>query len=149
MQLRPLGCGSPGILSCSFRHHPNGGSMRFALTMLPAVPIFLAAPVIPPAPAPTAPAATAPAATSPAPRAPSGGQAFPFPVKQKTLPNGLKVYVVAFDSPGLVAYYSVVRTGSRNEVEPGKSGFAHFFEHLMFRGSENYTAEKYNAVIKE
>ena len=42
-----------------------------------------------------------------------------------------------------------MRTGSRNEVEPGKSGFAHFFEHLMFRGSENYTAEKYNAVIKE
>jgi zinc protease len=127
--------------------------MRFALTMLPAVPIFLAAPVIPPAPAPPpAPAAAAPSApaTPPAaPRASSSGQAFPFPVKEKTLPNGLKVYVVAFDSPGLVAYYSVVRTGSRNEVEPGKSGFAHFFEHLMFRGSENYTAEKYNAVIKE
>ena len=127
--------------------------MRFALTMLPAVPIFLAAPVIPPAPAPPpAPAAAAPSApaTPPAaPRASSGGQAFPFPVKEKTLPNGLKVYVVAFDSPGLVAYYSVVRTGSRNEVEAGKSGFAHFFEHLMFRGSENYTAEKYNAVIKE
>jgi zinc protease len=127
--------------------------MRFALTMLPAVPIFLAAPVIPPAPAPPAPAAaaaqSAPAARPAAAHASSGGQAFPFPVKEKTLPNGLKVYVVAFDSPGLVAYYSVVRTGSRNEVEPGKSGFAHFFEHLMFRGSENYSAEKYNAVIKE
>jgi len=127
--------------------------MRFALTMLPAVPIFLAAPVILPAPVspapPTAAAPSAPATPPAAPRASSSGQAFPFPVKEKTLPNGLKVYVVAFDSPGLVAYYSVVRTGSRNEVEPGKSGFAHFFEHLMFRGSENYTAEKYNAVIKE
>jgi zinc protease len=49
----------------------------------------------------------------------------------------------------LIAYYTVVRTGSRNEVEPGKSGFAHFFEHLMFRGTEKYNAEAYNAVIKE
>jgi zinc protease len=58
------------------------------------------------------------------------------------------VYVVRYDSPGLVAYYSVVRTGSRNEVEPGKSGFAHFFEHMMFRGTERYPTEKYNDVLK-
>jgi zinc protease len=122
--------------------------MRFPLTMLPAVPIFLSAPVTPAAPPPPPTPATTQAAPA-APHASSAAQAFPFPVKQKTLPNGLKVYVVGFDSPGLVAYYSVVRTGSRNEVEPGKSGFAHFFEHLMFRGSENYSAEKYNAVIKE
>src|ERR1041385_4050243 len=77
------------------------------------------------------------------------GRAFPFPVREKTLANGLKIYVVGFDSPGLVAYYSVVRTGSRNEVEPGKSGFAHFFEHLMFRGSQNFSPEKYTAIIKE
>ncbi len=84
---------------------------------------------------------------------PAGGtttsQAFPFPVKEKTLPNGLHVYVVPYDSPGLVAYYSIVRTGSRNEVEPGKSGFAHFFEHMMFRGTEHYSQDAYNAVIKE
>lgn len=75
-------------------------------------------------------------------------KAFPFPTTQKTLPNGLEVYVVQYDSPGLVAYYSVVRTGSRNEVEPGKSGFAHFFEHMMFRGTARYPTEKYNAIIK-
>jgi zinc protease len=74
--------------------------------------------------------------------------AFPFPVVEKTLPNGLRVYVVQYDSPGLVAYYSVVRTGSRNEVEPGRSGFAHFFEHMMFRGTDRYSTEKYNDVIK-
>src|SRR5947209_19499417 len=79
----------------------------------------------------------------------SSGLAFPFPVKEKTLSNGLRVYVVAYDSPGLVAYYSVVRTGSRNEVEAGKSGFAHFFEHMMFRGTERYSQDAYNAVIKE
>ena len=75
-------------------------------------------------------------------------KAFPFPTTVKTLPNGLRVFVVEYDSPGLVAYYSVVRTGSRNEVEPGKSGFAHFFEHMMFRGTAKFPTEKYNATIK-
>jgi zinc protease len=74
--------------------------------------------------------------------------AFPFPVAEKTLPNGLRAYVVPYDSPGLVAYYSVVRTGSRNEVEPGKSGFAHFFEHMMFRGTARYPQDKYNDELK-
>ena len=55
---------------------------------------------------------------------------------------------VPFDSPGIIAYYTVVRTGSRNEVEKGLSGFAHFFEHMMFRGTEKYPQEKYNDVLK-
>jgi zinc protease len=75
-------------------------------------------------------------------------QAFPFPTTQLTLANGLRVFVVEYDSPGLVAYYSIVRVGSRNEVEPGKSGFAHFFEHMMFRGTATYPTDKYNATIK-
>jgi zinc protease len=75
-------------------------------------------------------------------------KAFPFPTVEKTLPNGLRVFVVEYDSPGLVAYYSVVRTGSRNEVEPGRSGFAHFFEHMMFRGTAAYPTDKYNVAIK-
>jgi zinc protease len=41
-----------------------------------------------------------------------------------------------------------VGTGSRNEVEPGKSGFAHLFEHLMFRGTEKVSAEKYNEMLQ-
>jgi zinc protease len=75
-------------------------------------------------------------------------KAFPFPTTQATLANGLRVFVVEYDSPGLVAYYSIVRVGSRNEVEPGKSGFAHFFEHMMFRGTAAYPTDKYNATIK-
>ena len=60
---------------------------------------------------------------------------------QKTvLENGLTVLSVPFDSPGIIAYYTVVRTGSRNEVEKGLSGFAHFFEHMMFRGTEAVSA---------
>ncbi|MEP7012122.1 MAG: pitrilysin family protein [Acidobacteriota bacterium] len=73
---------------------------------------------------------------------------FPFPVAQKTLGNGLQVVVVPFDSPGTVAYYTVVRTGSRDEVEPGKSGFAHFFEHMMFRGTDKYSKDRYTEILK-
>ena len=83
-----------------------------------------------------------PPARAPARRSPSRS-------RRRRSPNGLRVYVVGYDSPGLVAYYSVVRTGSRNEVEPGKSGFAHFFEHMMFHGTEKYSLDAYNAVIKE
>ncbi len=63
---------------------------------------------------------------------------FPYAVHQKTLANGLKVIVVPMPSDGLVSYWSIVRTGSRDEVEPGVTGFAHFFEHMMFRGTEKH-----------
>ena len=78
----------------------------------------------------------------------AGREVFPFPVTTFELDNGLQVVGVDYDSPGIVAYYTVVRTGSRNEVEPGFSGYAHFFEHMMFRGTEKYPTEAYNAVVK-
>ena len=73
---------------------------------------------------------------------------FPFPVSVFELANGLQVVGVDYDSPGIVAYYTVVRTGSRNEVEPGFSGYAHFFEHMMFRGTDRYPTDAYNEAIK-
>ena len=81
-------------------------------------------------------------------RAPRTEKIFPLPIRQTTLENGLTVLSVPFDSPGIIAYYTVVRTGSRNEVEKGLSGFAHFFEHMMFRGTDRYPQEKYNDVLK-
>lgn len=63
---------------------------------------------------------------------------FPFPYETVELKNGLRAYLVKAGAPGQIAYVSFVRTGSRDEVEPGKSGFAHFFEHMMFRGTEKY-----------
>ncbi len=74
---------------------------------------------------------------------------FPFSFTSKEFPNGLTVISIPYDSPGIVAYYTVVRAGSRNEVEPGHSGFAHFFEHMMFRGTEKYSSERYNEILKE
>ncbi len=84
-------------------------------------------------------------------QAPAGGAAkpsvFPYPTHVATLDNGLKVIVVPMPSEGLVAYWSVVRTGSRDEVEAGRSGFAHFFEHMMFRGTERFPARTYNQMV--
>ncbi len=71
----------------------------------------------------------------------------PFPTETRTLPNGLTVIVVPMPSDGLAAYWTIVRTGSRDEYEPDRTGFAHFFEHMMFRGTERFPAEVYNRVI--
>ena len=66
----------------------------------------------------------------------------PYPTETRTLPNGLNVIVVPMPSDGLAAYWSIVRTGSRDEYEPGRTGFAHFFEHMMFRGTERYPGRR-------
>ncbi len=73
---------------------------------------------------------------------------FPYKYEMRDLKNGLRVIVIPTDYPNIVALKIPVRTGSRNEVETGKSGFAHFFEHMMFRGTEKYPAEKYNEILK-
>jgi len=71
----------------------------------------------------------------------------PFKASEKTLGNGLKVIVVPTGFPNIVSLQIPMQTGSRNEVEPGKSGFAHFFEHMMFRGTKQYPPDVYNAII--
>ena len=40
-----------------------------------------------------------------------------------------------------------MRVGSRNEPEKGRSGYAHFFEHMMFRGTKKHPSEDYNATV--
>jgi len=72
---------------------------------------------------------------------------FPYQHDTRVFDNGLTVILIPMESPGLVAYYSVVRTGSRDEVEKGKSGFAHFFEHMMFRGTENFPGPVYDSIM--
>ncbi|MES2323664.1 MAG: pitrilysin family protein [Pseudomonadota bacterium] len=79
--------------------------------------------------------------------APAKADLLPFTATEKTLPNGLKIIVVPTGFPNLVSLQIPVQTGSRNEIEPGKSGFAHFFEHMMFRGTKAYPPEKYQDVI--
>ncbi|MGB4861141.1 MAG: insulinase family protein, partial [Tepidiformaceae bacterium] len=71
----------------------------------------------------------------------------PFDALETTLPNGLRVIALNTGLPNLVSLQIPVQTGSRNEVEAGKSGFAHFFEHMMFRGAERFSAEAYQEII--
>ncbi|MEJ2521427.1 MAG: pitrilysin family protein [Gammaproteobacteria bacterium] len=116
--------------------------MRFNVTIFALLTAFAAAgcATSPPAPAPEA------AAETPAPEA--GERVFDLPYESRVLDNGLKVIVVKTDYPDIVSLQIPVKTGSRNEVEPGKSGFAHFFEHMMFRGTENTPPEVYAAALK-
>src|SRR5437764_9797356 len=76
------------------------------------------------------------------------GAIFPYPYVQEDLPNGLRLITIPTDYPNIVSLYIVVGAGSRNEVEPGKTGFAHLFEHLMFRGTAEYPPDKYTATVK-
>jgi zinc protease len=73
---------------------------------------------------------------------------FPYKYTIDDLDNGLRLITIPTDYPNLVALYIVVAAGSRNEIEPGKSGYAHLFEHMMFRGSENYTPAERDAILK-
>lgn len=82
-------------------------------------------------------------------QAKSGGdKVFSTPYLYEELDNGLRVVVVKTDFPDVVAMSIPVSTGSRNEIEPGKTGFAHFFEHMMFKGTPTYPQEKYASTLK-
>ncbi len=73
---------------------------------------------------------------------------FPYDYHVKNLKNGMRVVVIPTDYPNIVSLQITVRAGSRNEVEKGKSGFAHFFEHMMFRGTDKYPPDKYSQILK-
>ena len=59
-----------------------------------------------------------------------------FPIEQHKLDNGLRVIFSVDHSAPVYAISVVYDVGSRNE-RPGRTGFAHLFEHMMFQGSEN------------
>jgi zinc protease len=77
-----------------------------------------------------------------------GSKLFTYQYTIDDLPNGLRLVTVPTDYPNLVALYAVVSVGSRNEVEDRRSGFAHFFEHIMFRGSQNFPPERREEIFK-
>ena len=60
-----------------------------------------------------------------------------IPYTHRTLDNGLDVIVHQDRNCPIVAVNVWYHVGSKNEV-PGRTGFAHLFEHLMFEGSEHY-----------
>ncbi len=76
------------------------------------------------------------------------GKILPVDFDVRTLSTGLTVSLVPFDSPGLAAYFTAIRVGSRDEVEPGHSGFAHLFEHMMFRGTREMPGNVYDNKVQ-
>ena len=74
---------------------------------------------------------------------------FPYRYHIDDLENGLRLVTIPTPFPEIVAVYIAVSVGSRNEVEPGKSGFAHFFEHMMFRGTKSRSASEQAAIFKQ
>ncbi|MGV3530009.1 MAG: M16 family metallopeptidase [Flavisolibacter sp.] len=68
-----------------------------------------------------------------------------IPYKAFTLDNGLKLIVHEDHKAPIVAVNIWYHVGSKNE-KPGKTGFAHLFEHLMFNGSENYNNDYFKVM---
>ena len=66
----------------------------------------------------------------------------------KELENGLRVLIVKTDYPDLVSVQIPVSVGARDEDEVGRTGFAHFFEHMMFKGSKKYPQAVYADLFK-
>lgn len=62
------------------------------------------------------------------------------------LPNGLKVILHEDHSTPIVAVSVMYHVGSKNE-KPNRTGFAHFFEHLLFEGSENIKRGEFDDYI--
>jgi predicted Zn-dependent peptidase len=71
----------------------------------------------------------------------------PVRVQSHTLTNGLKVHFVEDHSAQVVAVNVWYDVGSRNE-RPGRTGFAHLFEHMMFQGSANVGKMEHGQLIE-
>lgn len=65
-----------------------------------------------------------------------------------TMPNGLQVVLHPDHSDPIMAYAIMYHVGSSREV-PGRTGFAHLFEHLLFGGSENVEPGKFDKIIED
>lgn len=72
---------------------------------------------------------------------------FDLPIQHFTLDNGLRVYVVEDHSTPAFSMRTVLDIGARDE-DAGHTGFAHLFEHMMFKGSENVADGEFSDLIE-
>jgi zinc protease len=63
------------------------------------------------------------------------------------MPNGLQVILHTDHSDPMISYAIMYHVGSSREI-PGKTGFAHLFEHLLFGGSENVPSGTFDKIIE-
>ena len=83
-----------------------------------------------------------------APAAAASDSASPDPITSFTLDNGMQVVVIPDHRAPIVTHMVWYKIGSADEPS-GKSGVAHFFEHLMFKGTTNHKAGEFGARIAE
>lgn len=69
-----------------------------------------------------------------------------FVYERLVLPNGMRVILHQDRSTPIVNVQLWYHVGSKDE-KPGRTGFAHFFEHLMFKGSRNVEPEQHTSII--
>lgn len=72
----------------------------------------------------------------------------PAPVTHHVLDNGLEIVVIPDRRAPVVTHMLWYKVGSADE-KPGESGYAHFFEHLMFKGTSTYPAGEFSRAISE
>jgi zinc protease len=71
----------------------------------------------------------------------------PLPFQHETLPNGLEIYSVEDHSSPTVAVQVWYHVGSKDDPQ-GRSGFAHLFEHMMFKGNEHLTPDAFENLTE-
>jgi zinc protease len=72
----------------------------------------------------------------------------PLAIKQRVLPNGMKVVSLQDKSSPTTAIRVWYQVGSKDDP-PGRSGFAHMFEHMMFKATKNMPAEKFDRLTED
>jgi zinc protease len=82
------------------------------------------------------------------PEVDGGSAGFNIPYEKYTLDNGLEVILHQDHSDPVVAVASIFHVGSNRET-PGRTGFAHFFEHMSFNDSENVPRGANRKYIEE
>jgi zinc protease len=78
--------------------------------------------------------------------APASLEAKIFEPESFVLDNGLQVVVIANHRAPIVTHMIWYKVGAADE-DPGKSGLAHFLEHLMFKGTESLGPGKFSEII--
>lgn len=91
--------------------------------------------------------ALATTASSAAARPPRSGMLPKIPFEEFTLPNGMRVILSKDSSVPVTALSIIFGVGGRQEV-PGRSGFAHLFEHMMFEGSRNAPKGSFDRILE-
>lgn len=71
-----------------------------------------------------------------------------FDVEKYNLENGLTVLLHQDRSIPLISYHTWFKVGSKDE-EPGYTGIAHLFEHMMFKGTEKYSNKDYERILRQ